>query len=350
MATDQLDPLVVLQSFIEPHERTNPYSVQLLASFPPDVHAECFTWGRALRGRYDVLHVHWPEVKVRGATAPRSVVRATLFLLVLVRVRLGRRGLVRTLHDATPHEPPTTLQRWIIDLSERWADVWVVLNNSTPTPHPAPTFVAPLGHSLDLVEPADAAPRRGRLLHFGLIRRYKGVESLVRAVRDCPDPELELRIIGAVQDDDLRHELRLAAHGDPRITAIDDYVPDDRLRSEIAESELVVLPFTRITNSSSLLLALSLGRPVLAPAAPSIVEVADEVGPGWVHTYDGDLRTEHIAAALAAHRTAPPAAPPDLNRRDWLQIGQVHADAYREARSIARCRYRRRGRTSSANA
>ena len=74
------------------------------------------------------------------------------------------------------------------------------------------------------------------------------------------------------------------------------------LAREILESELVVLPFVEMTNSSSMILALSLDRPVLVPRLPVTEELAAEVGPGWVLIYDGELDAAALAGALAARR------------------------------------------------
>ena len=54
----------------------------------PDVEVQYFSWRTALLGRYDVFHVHWPEVLVRGRTRWRAMARSLLFVLVLARLRL----------------------------------------------------------------------------------------------------------------------------------------------------------------------------------------------------------------------------------------------------------------------
>jgi beta-1,4-mannosyltransferase len=343
-------PVEVLESFGPPHERTNPYSVQLFAAFPDRVHAHHFSWRSALKGDYEVFHLHWPEVKVRGTTPLRSFVRGTLFLLLLVRIRLGRRALVRTLHDLTPHEAPNRLQRWVIGLSERWTTLWITLNRSTRPPTTAPERFAPIGNFVGWFPPtSEVTPVRGRLLHFGLVRRYKGVETLIDEFRTIDDRGLELRVVGAIHEPMLAQQIARASETDARITAVDAYVSDEQLRDEILASELVVLPFAQITNSSSLLVALSLGRPVLAPAAPSILEVAQEVGDGWVHIYEGELQADHITAAIRAVRAAVGAGAPDLSARDWTIIGELHADAFAEARDLAARRPRRGARNQRSS-
>jgi beta-1,4-mannosyltransferase len=324
--------LVVLESFGPPHRRTNPYLVQLMGSFPDWVRARHFSWRDALLGRWDVFHLHWPEVLLRGSSPVRTAARCVAFALVLLRIRLGHRALVRTVHNLTPHEPPNRVQRALIDLSERWTTVWITLSDRIAAPRPGPTFLAPIGHyrgwfgTLPEVEPV-----RGRLVQVGQIRPYKGSESLVEAVARIEDAELSLHLVGEARDPGLRDRLMAAASADPRIRLLADHVDDDVLLAELLAAELVVLPFTAITNSSSLVLALSLERPVLVPAAPATAELAEEVGPGWVHRYHGPLDPATITRCLAALRSSPPTAPPSLGRRDWPEVGAAHAHAFRLA-------------------
>lgn len=334
-----VDRIVVLESFVAPHAQTNPYSTQLFDSFPPSVAAEYFTWKRALIGNYDVFHVHWPEVKLRGASPFKSFLRSTLFLVTLLRIRVTRRALVRTLHDRQPHEPLSRLQQWIADLCDRWTTVWIVLNEHVPPPTDAPVILAPHGHYRDWFDADRSTPiRPGRLIHFGLIRRYKGVDSLLTAFRATPGPDLRLRIAGRPMDDSSAEAIAAAVASDERISARCEFIPDEELAVEILESELVVLPFVAVTNSGSLMLALSLGRPALVSKSPTVDALSAEVGSGWVHAYDGELDPGTIERTLEKVRSEPRSSEPDLSAREWPLVGELHADAFRLAMSVRRTR------------
>jgi glycosyltransferase involved in cell wall biosynthesis len=333
--------LVVLESFGEPRARSNPYRMQLVDAMPPPVRLVYFSWKRALFGRYDVLHVHWPEVVLQGRTPIRTAVRCTLFLFVLVRVRVQRKALVRTLHDLAPYEPLPLVQRVPIRLLDRWTTLWIVLSASTRPPRPAPTALAPIGHYRDwFADTARAEPQAGRLLHFGLLRRYKGVDALLGAFMATADDRITLRIVGYPQDRETAATIERACRRDRRISAVTEYVPDDQLVREVTESELVVLPVDRITNSSTLILALSLDRPVLVPSTPITEEVAAEVGPGWVVTYEGALEAADISRAMQHAGERSDRTSPDLSRRAWDAIGSQHAEAFE--RAVALARHRRR--------
>jgi beta-1,4-mannosyltransferase len=338
LAPHRGEPIVVLQSGGPPHARRNPYVTQLLASLPASVQPLYFSWRTALVGHYDVLHVHWPDAAIGGRTRGRRAVRAALWVVVLLRLRLQRRALVRTLHDIEPYDPVPWPQRAVLGLFDRWTTLWITLTDRTTPPRSAPTAVVLHGHYRDWY--ADA-PRdstiAGRILHFGLLRRYKGTEALLAAFARLPDEEVTLRIVGHPQDGEVLAGIERACREDRRVTALAEYVPDADLAREVSRAQLVVLPFDRVTNSGSLILALSLDRPVLVPSTPLTEELAEEIGSEWVVTYRPPLDADSLVRALAATE-APRPRGPDLSRRAWPAIGAGHAAAFTRARDIARNR------------
>jgi beta-1,4-mannosyltransferase len=326
---DNPSPLVVLESFGPPHGRNNPYFLLLFDSFPASVDARYFSWRFALTGSYDVFHLHWPEVMIDGRTRLRSAARLWLFVLLLLRLRVQRKPLVRTLHNASPHEAVSGLRARVITMADRATTVWITLSDRIAPLTDAPTVVAVHGHFRGWFADVPAVTQRtGRLLFVGRIRRYKGVGQLLGAFAQLDDAGASLHVVGMTEDDELAAELRGAAATDGRILAIDDFVPDDVLARELLESELVVLPFVEMTNSSSMILALSLDRPVLVPRLPVTEELAEEVGPGWVLIYDGELAAAALARGLAAVRDPTRSPRPDLSARGWEAIGALHAHAF----------------------
>lgn len=318
---------------------TNPYLTQLVRSLPPSVEPTYFSWRRALVGRFDVFHVHWPEVLLRGRTRWRGAIHCVLFLLVLIRIRLQRKALVRTIHNVQPHEPLGWLEAAIARVADRWTTLWISLTDRVASPTDAPTIVVPHGHYRDWYAHLPAtAPIRGCIVHIGRIRAYKGVDSLLDAFMTLRDDGLTLHVVGKIDDVAVGERLRDAARHDQRITVTEGYATDEVLAGVIHQSELVVLPYREITNSGSALLALSLDRPVLAPATEVMVGLAAEVGEGWVLTYDGPLDADTLARALARSREGRWSARPDLSWRAWPPIGEAHASAFARAVELAASR------------
>ena len=314
-----------------PSATTNPYVVQLVDALRAEVPVQYFTWARGIVGRYDVLHVHWPEVMVRRASRPAAWAAQLRFALLLARTAVLRTAVVRTLHNVTAHERGGRAERLLLRWCDRRTALWIRLNAETPLPHPAPAPVVPHGHYVDwFAAHGDSGPRAGRLVTVGLIRPYKGVDVLLDAFRALPDAGVELRVVGRPTTPELADMVTAACAADPRIGALLAHVDDASLAAEVHAAQLVVLPYRQMHNSGALLLALSLGRPVLVPRSPVTLALADEVGPGWVLTHDGPLTAGDLADALAATAQRPPSLP-DLSGRDWARVGELHLRAYEEA-------------------
>ena len=88
-------------------------------------------------------------------------------------------------------------------------------------------------------------------------------------------------------------------------------------------------------NSSAAITALSLDRPVLVPDNTINQRLSDEVGPGWVFRYEGELTARQLVDALATLRKNRPASRPELGGRNWDLTGTEHVNAYRRAISLS---------------
>lgn len=329
-------PLVVLQSVPRPRPTTNPYLVMLIDSLrEAGAEVTTFSWRAALLGRYDVFHVHWPENLLRGDSPLRTVARQLATLALLVRLRLTRRPIVRTLHNVQRHETNDRGEGWLLRLFDRWTSYGIAINAHTNPPAGLPTAVILHGHYRDwFARFPQSAPVPGRLAYFGLIRPYKGVEDLIAAFRGLPGEQLSLTVSGKPRTPELAEELRAGGAGDDRITLELEYVTDERLAARVSEAELVVLPYREMHNSGAALAALSMSRPVLLPANAVNAELGDEMGPGWVLTYSGDPTTEVLQQGLAELAATERSPRPDLSRREWSETGRLHLAAYAEARRV----------------
>lgn len=335
MTTDRTVPVTVLESFPAPRRTTNPYLARLPAELPDDVRAETFSWRTALVGRYDVFHVHWPEKLMRASTRPRTLVKQLAAAALLARLALTRTPVVRTLHNTDPHEPGGRVERLLLRAVDRRTATWIMLTPDTARPaaaRPGSTAVTiPHPHYRDwYAGAARTAPRPGRLLYFGLVRPYKGVEDLLAAFADVDDDALTLHVVGSPESPALRDAIAAQAATDPRVGLRLEYADDDVLAAEVGAAQVVVLPYRRLQNSGAALLALSLDRPVLVPAGATATRLAAETGPGWVTTFEGTLTPADLTRALDAAATLDlGTARPDLSTRDWPGVAAAHADVFR---------------------
>jgi beta-1,4-mannosyltransferase len=324
-------------SFGPPRATTNPYVKQLVAALEevPEVDLRFFARWRVILGPgYDVFHVHWPESLLEQRTGIRRPYRRFIALLLCLRLFLGRVAVVRTWHNL---ERPSGLGRvdhWVLDMLDRMTVVRIRLNDSGPIPGDKPYVTMPHGHYRSWYEPFERSEAvTGRLLFVGLVRRYKGVERLIESFRAVADPRLTLRVAGLPSTTELTETVSALAAPDDRVNTRLEFLDEADYVREVTASELVVLPYPQMHNSGSVLAALSLDRPVLVPDNEVNRRLADEVGPGWIHRYAGELGPEDIEAAFTALHQDPPSGVPDLSARDWDDVGWRLLEVYRDAMS-----------------
>ncbi|MBC7632676.1 glycosyltransferase, partial [Aeromicrobium sp.] len=327
-----LDRMTVLESFPEPRPTTNPYVVMLKGALErtSGVTVSTFSWRTALTGDYDVFHVHWPEILVTGRGRLRTWGRQRAFSVLLRRLR--RRGvpIIRTMHNLGQHEEVGGTRTRLLKRLEAGVALRILINESAPPASDVPSVVVPHGHYRDWYEVSTTPAIPGRVAFFGLIRPYKAVDSLIRAFSSMDDDrEISLHIAGKPSSDELADALQALASQDPRIRLSLTFLSDDELVEHVSEASLVVLPYQEMHNSGGVLAALSLNRPVLVPRNEINGALAQEVGPGWVHMYDGDLSGDDIERAMARSDTN--GMSPDLSLRDWDQTGIEHKRAFQIA-------------------
>jgi glycosyltransferase involved in cell wall biosynthesis len=305
----------------------------------PDVEVKTFSWRTALLGRYDVVHVHWPEILVNGHSPLKKIVRQALTLGLLLRLHISKTPVVRTVHNIELPQGITKREILLLRLLDKATTLRIRLNSTTPTPAGAPFRTIPHGHYRDWFAPfphQDQVP--GQIGYIGLIRRYKGVEELVRAFRGTRHvaEDISLRLAGNPTSDALAESIRSAAQGDSRVRLDLRFISDEELVGVITSSELVVLPYRLMHNSAGVLTSLSLGRAVLVPDNEVNRKLAEEVGPGWVFLFEGPLTSEHLIRTMGRLRAAGPRPGPNLAGREWGTAGRDHVMAYRQAMERSR--------------
>lgn len=322
--------LVVLFTISDKSDEVNPYITMLMQSMPPSVRTLDFNWPRALFGRYDVIHLHWPEFLIRGDSFRERQLKRLVFMLLCARLRFSRIRVVQTIHNVKPHESGSRVERAMLHALSSQTKRWIKLN-PLPVERPSGQIVEILlGHYRDWFAPYEnAASIPGRFLFFGLIRPYKQVDSLIAAFGELDDPATDLRIVGGCNDTELRALIAAAPATRANISVDLTYVRDEQLVRELGLSEMVVLPYRDLYNSAAVLAALSLNRPVLIPDSPAAIALQVEFGPEWVFLYHGRLTGETLEVSLARSRALHRAGTePDLSKRDWAAISDAHHKVY----------------------
>jgi glycosyltransferase involved in cell wall biosynthesis len=212
----------------------------------------------------DVVHVQWlprPELDERW-------------------VRRLRQPSVLTAHDVLPRRAKA-LDVWprvvglfdrVVVHSERAVAQLHELGLANVTRIPHPVFESP--SSLP-------PPTGSTLLFFGLIREYKGLDTLVRALADVS----EARLVVAGDPVDPVEPVRALARElgvDDRIEWRLGFVAGDEVPGLMEQAAIVVLPYRDLDSSGVLATAIGYRRPVVVTDVGSLGEQVREFGAGRV--------------------------------------------------------------------
>jgi beta-1,4-mannosyltransferase len=136
-------------------------------------------------------------------------------------------------------------------------------------------------------------------LHLGLIRPYKGTLELIQAFKSL-DTNARLLVVGSVPDESYGRLLRDEVNGADRITLVDRYITDQELPDYIGAADVAVLPFLKVVNSSSVVLAMTYGLPVVASRMGCVPEALREDGGFMYEPDDPEGLRRALVAALDA--------------------------------------------------
>ncbi len=323
----------VLLSEPVPHE--NHFIDNLASCMPEEVSVLGFTWSRALFGNYDVFHIQWPESIYSTKKTRLNALKHALGGLLWARLRILRTPVVWTVHNALPHDRIRGLDG---RLYRAFTSLVTMRVGLTSDPELEPDVVIPHGdyrRSYEESQTVKSSPPE--ILYFGLVRPYKGIETLIESWK-LMNSLCTLTIRGRPADESYAELVRNCASECGGIFLDLSRVPDEEVSNCFARASLVVLPYARFSNSGVLMLALSLRRPVLVPCTPATLSVREAVGRRWVHLYRGPLAPSDLDAALEDALTLSAEEEPDLSRFDWDVIGRAYAQVYRRARVAKRRR------------
>lgn len=308
----------------------------LVDSLPDDIEVVKFTWKQALIGSWDVLHLHWPESLLRASGRAKKWAKYALFLALMTRVAVGRPG-VWTVHNESPHERGARVEAFLLGLWSRVTRRNVYLYPSV-TPADQRSVFIPFGDYSHLADELlttysrEREPRR--ILLFGLLRPYKGIEQLLEAYIElvARNPDTSLAIMGRPIDEAYGRAVEERVRGVSHLDFRGELIEYEELVGEITRSSFVALPYRRMYNSGAALLALSCGTPILVPTSPTMEDLRAESGEEWVMTYTGDLTADILDDALtrfsrtAQQRESRSALP----LRSWSEVGEQYAELYRD--------------------
>ncbi|OZI48362.1 glycosyltransferase [Bordetella genomosp. 4] len=244
-----------------------------------------------------IYHIHWEESLFSRCTTTSQAIRVRSEYVKTLHHYVAAGGkVVWTLHNIKPHECKFvqtlfSLRKDLAALSHRIlvhnSAALTVLQAQTGLTDLSKVMVIPHPAYFDIYESAEQtitlggqSPTNPRtLLHFGLIRAYKGIPDLVRKLPKefMSAHRVELHICGKPLRADTFLDALLAETRDrPEIRYSLRSIPPDRVAALLRSHAGLILPYHKVLTSGVAVLGLTLGVPTIAPNTPAMRELFPE--------------------------------------------------------------------------
>lgn len=336
-----------------PRLAQNPYLDDLYGALPPEFRVDRRSprrswWRMLFGGGSRVLHLHFYDALVQHPQRLVCLMRAWGWVLLLWCCRLCGVSIIWTAHNLTPHECfHPDIAAWttarVIGVCAAVITHQHTTKASLRERHPRHDLrivVIPHGHRSEPFGPlpsrsaARAAlgldPERPILLFLGLIRRYKGLETLIDAMELLP--HALLIVAGHPSDRRYLSEIHQRSARRVNISLHPHYVTDHEAAQRLAAADALVLPYSAITTSGMLVAAQAAGVCCIVPNVPTVTETVRDGVNGFVFR-SGDAASlasaverllthpDRTAVAAAARATQAP--------HTWPVVADAHAALYR---------------------
>jgi glycosyltransferase involved in cell wall biosynthesis len=169
------------------------------------------------------------------------------------------------------------------------------------------------------------------VLFFGLLRPYKGLDTLLHAFREVEGAELW--IVGNPRMD-LTPIRRLAEQAEGRVRFVSRFVEDAEIPPIFRRADVVVLPYRDAEHSGVLYTGLAFGKPLVLSAVGGFPELAAQGAARLVPPEDpttlATLLSELIADAAAREQLAAAALRAAAGPYSWDAVAAQTLALYRE--------------------
>ena len=114
-------------------------------------------------------------------------------------------------------------------------------------------------------------------LIFGSIRPYKGTLNLIESIKKI-NRNIKLLIVGKPINNQINRDIINRIENSPNISFISNFITEDQIQVYFKASDVIVYPFKKILTSGGIFLAMSFGKPIIAPRLGCIPETLNDKG------------------------------------------------------------------------
>jgi beta-1,4-mannosyltransferase len=258
--------------------------------------------------RIDILHVHWIAELLRQATwAESSLIYRAKCLLMIVEcwlIRLIGKKIIWTIHNKFAHEQYNRDRELLFRKCLAKGASRIIVHSKEALEQLERLYGMPLSYKTDVIfhgnysscypdiSETKIALRKKLSIpkdvivvgYFGMIRTYKGVETLIQAFNEMnTNTDIFLLIAGKVETEDYVKTLTNSVDS-KNVRLIFEFLSDQDLVNYISVADVVCLPFSDSLTSGSTILAMCCNKALLLPQNAQVFGCVPDNGVHYFHT------------------------------------------------------------------
>ena len=266
---------------------------------------------------WNILHLHWLSPFVLPIKNRYFRYVSSLYILsFLIILKMIGFKLFWTLHETLPQEDEFHNDKMIRTIVSKFSDIKIFhspaaleeanqLGFNTKNAH-----IIPHGN-YNTSYPNKISKEKARVklklnrndfvfLFFGMIKQYKGIDNLLETFEKLlqNNKKIKLIIAGECTNKQLNEMiLNYKTRYKNNILLYLHHIDDKNIQNFFNASDVVVLPFKQNTTSGSAVLAMSFGKPIIAPLLGNIIDLPQNVGL-FYNPHDSDGLLKNMSSAI----------------------------------------------------
>jgi len=246
----------------------------------------------------DIIHIHWQHsFLIEKRSRLRTVLKTIIFFVQLVIVKILRIKIIWTVHNLKKHENTyQDLEIYLLKILGKLSNFIIahcitakndihkilkVKNFDKVVVIPHGNYIGCYSNRYDKKSASSKLKlpdSEMRFLFLGEIRHYKGILELIETFSELENEKAQLIIAGKPKTLKISKEVRAKIQNCKNIYTYLKFIEDNEIDLYIKSSDFMVFPYRDIFTSGGIHLAMSFGKPIIAPRLGCIVDTLDNIG------------------------------------------------------------------------
>ena len=268
----------------------------------------------------DIIHLHWQHsFLLVPKSRIKTIIKSLVFIFELLLTKTIGIKIVWTVHNLKKHEDiHRDLEKRFTRILARLTDVIIAHCKTAKSEicreldirERDKVVVIPHGTYLDYYPNTVSQEEARKQLNFspsdmtylflGEVRYYKGVLELIDTFQKLEAANAKLIIAGKPHDTEIAAEVLQRANNNRKIITTLKFISNDELQIYINASDIMIFPYQDILTSGGIVLAMSFGKPIIAPRLGCIEETSDTDGSFLYATNHKDGLLNAMRKAMAS--------------------------------------------------